>query len=74
MQQRQLDSRAWGLMYENLEQIATLKFGKEMESISSQTREKVKEMQNEYAALIGSSGVRSGQHEAAVGRAQDRWS
>ena len=34
-------------MYENLEQIATLKFGKEMESISSQTRERVKEMQNE---------------------------
>jgi hypothetical protein len=57
-------------MHEDLEQIATLKFGREMESISGQTRERVKEMQNEYAALTGSSGVRSGQHEASIGRAQ----
>lgn len=57
-------------MYENLEQIAKLKFGREMESISKQTRERVVEMQNEYAALTGSSGVRSGQHEASIGRAQ----
>jgi hypothetical protein len=57
-------------MYEDLEQIANLKFGKEMESISNQTREKVMEMQNEYAALTGSSGVRSGQHEASIGRTQ----
>ena len=57
-------------MYEDLEQIARLKFGKEIESISSQIREKVKELQNEYAALTGSSGVRSGQHEASIGRAQ----
>lgn len=40
-------------MYEDLEQIAKLKFGREMESISGQTRERVKEMQNEYAALTG---------------------
>jgi hypothetical protein len=57
-------------MYEDLEQIAKLKFGKEMESISRQVRETVKEMQSEYAALTGSSGVRSGQHEASIGRAQ----
>jgi len=57
-------------MYEDLEQIAKLKFGREIESISLQTRERVKEMQNEYAALTGSSGVRSGQHEASIGRAQ----
>ena len=57
-------------MYENLEQIANLKFVKEAESISSQTRETVKQMQNEYAALTGSSGVRSGHHEASIGRAQ----
>ncbi len=57
-------------MYEDLEQIAKLKFGGEMESISLQTRERVKEMQNKYAALTGSSGVRSGPHEASVGRAQ----
>lgn len=57
-------------MYENLEQIASLKFGKEMESISSQTRDRVQEMQNEYAARSGTSVGRSGQQEAAIGRAQ----
>lgn len=57
-------------MYEDLEQIAKLKFTGELESISSQSREKMKEMQNEYAALSGSSGVRSGQDEAAIGRTQ----
>jgi hypothetical protein len=57
-------------MYEDLEQIAKLKFGRELEAISAQTRERVREMQNEYAALSGSSGIRSGQHEAAIGRAQ----
>jgi len=57
-------------MYEDLEKIATLKFGKEMESISAQTRDRVREMQNEYAARSGASGVRSGQQEAAIGRAQ----
>jgi hypothetical protein len=45
-------------MYEDLEEIATLKFNRELESISSQTRERVKEMQGEYAALAGSSGAR----------------
>ena len=43
-------------MYEDLEKIATLKFGKEMESISAQTRDRVREMQNEYAARSGASG------------------
>jgi hypothetical protein len=47
-------------MYEDLNQIATLRFNKELESISSQTREKVREMQQEYAALTGSPGARSG--------------
>ena len=55
-------------MYEDLEQIAQLKFGKEMESISGQTREKVAEMQNEYAAHAPFPGARSGPHEAAVGQ------
>ncbi len=59
-----------GPMYDDLEQIAKLKFGKELESISAQTRERVREMQNEYAALSGSSGLRSGQQEAAIGRTQ----
>jgi hypothetical protein len=57
-------------MYEDLNEIATLRFSKELESISSQTREKVREMQNEYAALTSSSGVRIGPQEAAIGRAQ----
>lgn len=57
-------------MYEDLEEIATLRFNGERESISGQTRERVKEMKNEYAARSGSSVVRSGPHEAAIGRAQ----
>jgi hypothetical protein len=57
-------------MYEDLDTIAQLKFGREIESISAQTRERVSEKQNEYAALTGSSGLRSGQHEASVGRVQ----
>lgn len=57
-------------MYEDLEEIATLKFNGERESISSQTLERVKEMQNEYVAKPGSSVVRSGPHEAAIGQVQ----
>lgn len=57
-------------MYNDLEQIANLKFGKEMESISKETHERVRELQNEYAALTGSSGVRSGPQEASIGRAK----
>jgi hypothetical protein len=57
-------------MYEDLNTIAQLKFAKQIESISAQTREKVGEMQNEYVALTGSSGVRSGQHEASIARVQ----
>jgi hypothetical protein len=57
-------------VYEDLRQIAQLKFNKEMEFISKQTREKVKELQNKYAVLTGSSGTRSGPHEASIGRTQ----
>lgn len=57
-------------MYEDLEPIATLKFVKEQDSISNQTREKIVELQNEYAARTGSSGVQSGQHELTLGRVQ----
>jgi len=56
-------------MHEDLNQIAQLKFNKEIEDISKQTREKVIEMQGEYAALSGVSGVRSGQQEASICRA-----
>jgi len=57
-------------MYEDLNQIAQLKLNKAIESISKETREKVTEMRQEYAALSGSYGRRSGQHEASVGRVQ----
>lgn len=57
-------------MYEDLNEIATLRFNKELESISSQTREEVREMQTEYTALTSLSVVRSGPQEAAIGRAQ----
>jgi hypothetical protein len=55
-------------VYEDLEPIATLKFGKEMETISERTRANVREAQCQYAALTGSSGTRSGQHEASIAR------
>ena len=55
-------------MYEDLETIATLKFGKVMETISERTRANVREVQCQYAALTGASGARSGQHEASIAR------
>lgn len=57
-------------MYEDLNEIATLRFNKDLESISSQTRERVRGMRSEYAAATSGSGVRSGAHEAAIGRTQ----
>lgn len=57
-------------MYEDLNEIASLRFNRDLESISAHTRERVREMQNEYAAQMNSSGVRSGPQEMAIGRAQ----
>jgi len=57
-------------VYEDIDQLAQLKFNKKLESISRHTRERVKEMQNEYAALTGLSGVQSGQHDVSIGRVQ----
>jgi hypothetical protein len=57
-------------MYEDLNQIAHLKFAREIEFISKKTRERTRDLALEYAALAGSSGVRSGQQEASIGRAQ----
>jgi hypothetical protein len=57
-------------MYEELDHIARLKFNKEMEAISERTRGIVREAQNDYAAKTGGSGMRSGQHDASVGRIQ----
>jgi hypothetical protein len=56
-------------MYEDLNQLVDMKFAKEAQAITSQARERATEMEREYAALTGSSGVRSGQHEVAIGRA-----
>ena len=55
-------------MYENLEPIARLKFNKEMEDISARTREKVRKAQNQYVTRTAGASVRSGQHEASIGR------
>ncbi len=57
-------------MYEDLNQIAQMKFNKEVETISRETREKVLEAQREYAARAGSTVGRSGQQEASIGRIQ----
>jgi hypothetical protein len=56
-------------MYDDLNQIAQLRFNKERESISGQTRDKVREMRNEYASTSG-PGLRSGPAEAAICQAQ----
>jgi hypothetical protein len=47
-------------MYEDLNENATLRFNKEREAIFGRTRAKVREMQNEYAALTGATGAKSG--------------
>jgi hypothetical protein len=57
-------------MNEDLNRIAQLKFNKEVESITRDTREKMQEAQREYAALTGSYVGHSGQHEASIGRIQ----
>jgi hypothetical protein len=55
-------------MYEDLDQIARLRLNKEVERISRQTLERVREIQGECAVRAGSSGVRSGQQEASIAR------
>lgn len=52
-------------MYEDLEQIAKLKFGKAMEAIASETRQSVRDAANRFAATTA-PGIRSGQHEASL--------
>jgi hypothetical protein len=54
-------------VYEDLEQIAQLKFSKEMNAIAEQTRLSVQEAKNHFAAITG-AGIRSGQHEASLAR------
>lgn len=52
-------------MYEDLEQIARLKFGKAMEDIAAETRQNVRDTANRFAASTA-PGIRSGQHEASL--------
>jgi len=54
-------------VYEDLEQLANLTFGKELERISAQTREALREAANRFAATLGAA-IRSGQHDAELGR------
>jgi hypothetical protein len=54
-------------VYEDLEPIAQLKFGKEMNAIAEQTRLSVQEAKSRFAAMTG-TGIRSGQHEASLAR------
>ncbi len=54
-------------MYDDLSAIAQLRFGKEMDVVALETQRKIREASERYAA--GSApGVRSGQHEALLGR------
>jgi hypothetical protein len=55
-------------MYEDLEAIAQLKFGKEIESVSARTRESVRNAKAEYAALTRGANIISGQQEASIAR------
>jgi hypothetical protein len=52
-------------VHEDLEQIASLKFGKAMEAIASETRQNVRDAANRFAATA-TAGIRSGQHEASL--------
>jgi hypothetical protein len=57
-------------MYEDLEHIAQLKLNKEVGSIAECTREKVKDMQNEYAARSGVTGAQSGPQISSIAQVQ----
>jgi hypothetical protein len=54
-------------VYEDLNDIVRLRFGKEMEVIAHQTRQNVEEASNRFAATAGAV-IRSGQHEASLAR------
>jgi hypothetical protein len=54
-------------VYEDLNDVARLKFVKEMESIAAQTRQNVQDAANRFAATAG-AGIRSGQHDALLCR------
>lgn len=54
-------------MYEDLGAIAQLRFGKELDAIALQTQQKIREAAERFAATT-SAGIRSGQHDALLGR------
>jgi hypothetical protein len=54
-------------MYEDLHAIAQLRFAKESDAISKQTQHNLREASSNFAARAG-AGIRSGQHEALLGR------
>jgi hypothetical protein len=56
-----------GNVYEELDQIAQLKFAREMEAIASQTRRNVEDAAKRFAATAGAA-IRSGHHEASLGQ------
>jgi hypothetical protein len=55
-------------MYEDLQQIVQLQFGKAMQDVSQQTLAKVQEAQAQFAASTRGAQIISGQHEASLGR------
>lgn len=54
-------------MYEDLQQIVQLEFGKEMEAVSQEVQANIQEAQTRFAATQGAV-IRSGHHEATLGR------
>jgi polyhydroxyalkanoate synthesis regulator phasin len=55
-------------VYEDLQPIIQLQFGKEVERISRETQAKVREAEAQYVASTRGAHIISGQHEAALGR------
>jgi hypothetical protein len=55
-------------VYEDLQPIVQLQFGKEMEIVSQQTQANVREAEAQYLAATKGARIISGQHEASLGR------
>jgi polyhydroxyalkanoate synthesis regulator phasin len=55
-------------MYEDLETIVRLEFGKKIDAISQQTRANIQDAENRFAAATRGAVIRSGQHDASLGR------
>ena len=58
-------------MYEDLRQIAEMRFMRDSRSLSEETKAKIQEMRAKYAAMLSASHILgSGPHLAAIGRAE----